>query len=204
MALCDMVGFTSWHVCLFWHGAGRGWVEGISQCRDGSAWSSFWGRPVWAIAWELSSCHGQIRQQGHWWAGGGRLAQMRRPGCPVLSLEAGKRGQSARSWPRCQVSALAGRRSEGPSMVRTNCLRVGAWIPLLPGHTALSFVNLMPWTWSLPDAPRHSTSLGKQPGQSGLWSPFRRRDGAFPPARGTWVGEGILRSCRTSKPRVYG
>lgn len=109
-------------------------------------------------------------------------------GCPVLSLRPGNGGESARSGPRCPVSALTGRRSQGPPTVRTHCLRVEAWIPLLPGHAALSFVSLMPWTRSLPDAPRHSASLGKRRGQSGLWSPFSRRNGAFAPARGAWAG----------------
>jgi hypothetical protein len=52
-------------------------------------------------------------------------------------------------------------------MTRMGCHRVEA---VLLSFLDTVICSLMPWTWPLPDVPRHSVSLGKWLGQPGLQS----------------------------------
>lgn len=158
-----------------------------------------WRGPVLVLGETcLGSCREQIRRQGQWLAEVWGRAPCSLPRGSETGANPPALGPAASFLPWEAGWAALG----GTSMAGISHLRVGAWIPLLL-DTALSFVSLMPWTWPLPDVPRHAASLGKRPGQPGLWSSLQERERCLCPSQGRFgrsrspqAAEAPGRACR--------
>lgn len=108
------------------------------------AQSLFWGQTYLGGSW-VPKVRGKSDSKAPGQDSGGRLAQVW-VWAPLFSLwRQGKWGESTGSWPWCPAFCCGSLTWQyvsdlmGPPAARIGGLWVGAWIPLLPGHRAVSF-----------------------------------------------------------------
>lgn len=149
-----------WHISLLWHQAAQVKVGSVSEWSDGLV-LVLGVHLIWAVARELGSCQWQVRLQA-----ADELVEdgLLRCGAELSKSLTQGMEPGASPWllalvPAFCCGSLAGQHMSdvlGSPMARTGCPWVGAWVPPLPGKSAIICQLLALYlAWPLPDVPRH-------------------------------------------------